>query len=94
MNKKIQWVDLSDRSKSGQIFSIRCGKLGIIVTNTHIYFRPKWVVHCFALGIDSQIMENINSVDEAKARAIEIVGARIDEIRDAFIKIKRTVKNG
>ena len=84
-----------DKDSKPTCYEIKHGNLRIYITCGHIHHRPDWVLHCHAIGIDSKPIavpgrkftagDNLNTV---KARAIEIVEARIDEIRDDINVIK------
>ena len=61
-----------------------------------MYHRPDWVVHCYALGIDTTRLApggpSGATLEQAQIQALEMVEARIDEIRDDMIIIKRAAK--
>lgn len=102
MSGVTQWRDCTsysrgDKERVPTSYEIKHGWLRICITCGHIYHRPKWVLHCGALGIDSKritVLDNYqftadDDLDTVKARAIEIVDNRIDEIRSDIIVIKR-----
>ena len=102
MSNVTQWQDCTsysrgDKERKPTTWTIRHGFLVITITCGHIHHRPNWVLHCYAVGIDTKritVLDNYqftadDDLDTVKARAIEIVEARIDEIRDDIITIKR-----
>ena len=102
MSGLTQWRDCTsysrdDKERVPTTYEIKHGYLRIVITCGHIYHRPKWVLHCQTIGIDSRPLSHFGSIepltsesdlDTVKTRAIEIVEARIDEINDDIKIIK------
>lgn len=98
---KTEWNDCTtysrgDKERVPTCFEIKHGWLRICITSDHIYHRPNYVLHCHALGIDSKsitVMSRKFNADDpveiVQARALEIIEARLDQIRDDMIIIKR-----
>lgn len=101
MNDVTQWRDATTYSRDDQeckptCYEIKHGYLRIYITSGHVLHRPNYVLHCYAVGIDTKPITVLgrkfnrdDKLDDVKARAIEIVESRIDEIRDDIIVIKR-----
>lgn len=96
MSDVIKWRDTTtysrdDKERNPTMYSIKYGHLDICITCGHIYHRGEWVLHCFSIGIDTQPITTFidkcrltayDPVEVVKQRAIEIVEARIDDIRE------------
>ena len=102
MSDEIKWYDSTtysrdDRERKPTSHTIKHGLLKITVTCGHIRYRPDWVLHCYALGIDTQLLApggpGKATPEQAQAQALEHVEARLDELRSDMIKIKRAVNN-
>lgn len=101
MSGLTQWRDCTsysrdDKERVPTTYEITHGYLRIVITCGHIRYRPNWVLHCFAVGIDTKLMTTgdrritttIDNLDDVKARAIEIVEARIKKINIDINAIK------
>ena len=110
MSGLTRWWDTTtyrqgDKERKPRTYTIKHGFLNVTIVSGHRDYPGEWVLHCFAVGIDTKPINILNDVyqsvtatteddlDIVKARAIEIVEARIDEIRDDIIAIKRVSDN-
>lgn len=81
------WKDTTSYSRSDvdrkpSCFSAKSGSLNITVTNGHIHYKGKWIMHCFKLGIDTMPLPDCANEQEAKHRAIAIVRDTASRIVD------------
>lgn len=66
-----------DKERKPTTFEARSGALRIVVTCGHMDYRPKWVMHCYVLGIDTLPLEKSETKEQAQAEAVEIVFKRL-----------------
>lgn len=78
----MEWKDTSSYSRGGEnvphCWTAKAGRLRITVTNGHIYYPGKWVMHC-APFFDTHKLD-VDTKEEAQAKAVELVRAEIDVI--------------
>ena len=94
MSGLTEWRDTTNYSRGDKkrvptSYTIKHGYLSISITCGHIYHRPDYVLHCHAVGIDTQPLTVLDGkyqfkadddLDTVKTRAIEIVEERIKKI--------------
>lgn len=87
----MKWTDSTIYSQSEKpprvprAWSLQIDK-GFVITVTcgHIHYRPEWIMHCFALGIDTRPLAKGIDADAAQAEAIAIVGAKLRALQESF----------
>ena len=72
------WKDITSYSRTDaeripSVFETKEGKLSICVTNSHLDYRPGWVMHCVELRIDTRHLPHAKTADEAKKQALTVV---------------------
>lgn len=78
------WEDATSYSKGDSerkptTFEARVGALRVVVTCGHVYYRPKWVMHCFALAIDTHPLY-VETKEQAQDEAMKVVFERLDDL--------------
>lgn len=81
----LKWVDsttysIGESNRKPTSFTISNGSIDICVTCGHIYYRPDWVMHCGAIGLDTHPLGKGLTLELAKRRAVAIVRNRIDKL--------------
>ena len=89
---KPEWKDVTsysrdDKERKPTGFQIGVGDLQIIITCAHIYHSPNWVVHCYALQIDTKRLQ-ATTREEAQAEAINIVKEKLAKLTANFYQIR------
>lgn len=84
----VEWKDITtysrdDKERLPTSYAMEVGSLRITITCGHIYYRPAWVMHCVPLAIDSKQLY-AKDLEEAKQKAIDIVGREIAKLQKAF----------
>lgn len=89
------WKDATSYSRDQKVrkptaWDTRIGKLRIYITNGHIYYRPKWIVSCHELGIDTRQLSDIpeNLFVNAAEEALQICKDKADELANSFKNLK------
>ena len=61
--------------------------LSITVTKGHLYYKGEWVMHCFAVGMDTVQMKipADSTPEQAQNRAIEMVKRRLNILSSSLI---------
>jgi len=80
------WTDCTtyrqgDKERVPTIFKVRSGKLQIVVTNGHIYCKGEWIMHCDALGINTQPLKEALTREQAQAFAWKRVESKLAELQ-------------
>lgn len=91
------WKDVTrylgdDKERKPTGFQIGVGDLQIIITCAHIYHSPDWVMHCFALQIDTKRLQ-ATTAEEAQAEAIAAVKERLAKLTANFYQIRGNAVN-
>ena len=78
----MNWKDCTtysrnDKERKPTTFEISHGGLRICVTNGHIHYRGQWVMHCYALGIDTLPIPTGLTKEQAQNEALCIVGKKL-----------------
>jgi len=81
------WIDTTSYSRDDKVqkqttWTTQNENLSITVTCGHILYRPDWVMHCHALGIDTLRLLECRSPGEARAKAIRIVRAKLSRLAE------------
>lgn len=71
-----------DKERVQTAWTAESGPVRITVTCGHIHYRPEWVMHCYAVGIDTLHMKGCTGPEDAQRRAVELVKAKAREIED------------
>lgn len=69
-----------DKKRTPTTFTAIHGSIKITVTCGHVRYKPDWIMHCFALGIDTKPLGNCNDAQEATDMAIGIVKDKIQNL--------------
>lgn len=72
----------TDTERIPTTYTLELNGLRITVTCGHVLYKPQWVMHCFALFIDTKPLPNCASAEEAQTRAIKIVYNKAKNILD------------
>jgi hypothetical protein len=78
----IAWTDCTtysrgDTKKNPTVFSLSFPSgLRLVITNSHIYYKGGWVMHCHNVGIDTHPL-NVKTQKEAETKALAIVRRKI-----------------
>ena len=80
-----QWKDITTYSRSvteriPSTFEARSGDLRITITSAHISYKGDWVMHCYALGIDTLHLKTCTTKTEAQKRALEVVRMKLNRL--------------
>lgn len=86
------WKDVTsysrdDKERKPTTFEARAGALRIVVTCGHVRYRPKWVMHCFALAIDTYPLDKSETQEQAEADAMVIVSERLADLAACAAKL-------
>lgn len=86
------WKDVTtygryDKERKPTTFEAKAGALRIIVTCGHVMYRPKWVMHCYALAIDTRPLDKSATKEQAEAEAMEIVSERLADLTKCAAKL-------
>lgn len=81
----LKWIDTTTYSRGASnrnptSFTISNGSIDICVTCGHIYYRPDWVMHCGAIGVDTHPLGKGLSLEQAKQKAVSVVRNRITKL--------------
>lgn len=74
----MKWKDItsysqSDKERKPSAWEIRNNNIRITITCGHIHYRPEWIMHCYALGIDTKELTKGINKQQAKDEALKIV---------------------
>lgn len=91
-----QWQDVTsydqrDKERVPSVFAAQAGTVRIVVTNSHIHYKPDWVMHCAAVGINTKAMK-AKTLEDAKAEALSTVDNAICKLTDDFDRIRSAYK--
>lgn len=75
--------------KNIEIWELKSEVIRIVITNNHILYKPKWIMRCDEINIDTYLLTNCKSSDEAKIRSIAIVKNRINKLNREISRIER-----
>lgn len=80
------WKDVTsygrdDKERKPTTFEAKAGALRIVVTCGHVMYRPKWVMHCYSLAIDTHPLDKSETQEQAEAEAMEIVLERLADLQ-------------
>ncbi len=84
---KMNWKDTTTyrQSERGKIeprcWSLEGRLLRITITNAHIFAPGKWVMHCFALGIDTHVTL-AKTKERAQAYAVRYVKEKLNKMME------------
>lgn len=86
------WKDVTtygryDKERKPTTFEAKAGALRIVVTCGHVMYRPKWVMHCYALAIDTRPLDKSATKEQAEAEAMEIVSERLADLTKCAAKL-------
>jgi len=78
-----------DTEKKPSSWTFRTEMFSITVTTGHIYYKGKWVMHCFTLGMDTvpMVIDNTASPEEAQALAVKMVHERMAKFKESLNNI-------
>lgn len=88
----MEWEDCTNYSKYDKdriptTFDLKFPSgLRLMITKGHIYYKGKWVMHCFNVGIDTYLL-NVKAQKEAETKAMAIVKAKIQKWHDELAVI-------
>lgn len=79
-----EWKDITsysrgDREREPTSYRLALGRLHVTVTSGHIYYKGRWVMHC-APFYDTYPLEGVDTLEDAKTRALALVSVEIDKI--------------
>ena len=88
------WVDVTtysrgDEARTPTSWEVRYGTLRICITCGHIHYRPDWVMHCAALGINCRELQKGLDKEGAQREAVSVVKARLEGLLDCLDVIKK-----
>ena len=88
------WNDVSsysrdDKERKPTTFESKYGALRIVVTCGHIHYQPQWVMHCYALAIDTCALKKDSTKEEAQAEALDIVDERLTELKKCVDNLRK-----
>jgi hypothetical protein len=83
MWKDITSYSQSDKERIPTAWIASTQHLKVVVTCGHRDYKPDWVMHCHALGIDTKHLKGCKSLDDAKRMAIEEVRLKIKNLSDS-----------
>ena len=91
------WKDVTsygrdDKERKPTTFEAKAGALRIVVTCGHVMYRPKWVMHCYALAIDTHPLDKSATQEQAEAEALEIVSERLADLAKCAAKLMPNVE--
>ncbi len=86
------WKDVTsygrdDKERKPTTFEAKAGALRIVVT----CYRPKWVMHCYALAIDTHPLDKSANQEQAEAEALQIVSERLADLAQCAAKLMPNV---
>jgi len=85
----MEWQDCTSYSRDRKdqqpdSWEVRHGRLSITITCGHIYYRPEWVLHCPALGMDTVPLPKGIGKEQAQAEALRLVAVKLDALKADF----------
>ena len=72
----------NDKERKQTTWTAESGPVCITVTCDHIHYRPEWVMHCLAVGVDTKHLSGCTGPEDAKRRAVEFVKAKARDIAE------------
>lgn len=86
------WKDITPYSRNDtdripSVFEAENGLLSICVLNSHVNYRPEWVMHCDALLINTRHLPHARTEDQAKKEALTVVYERLDDLIKAAVTL-------
>jgi hypothetical protein len=80
------WTDCTtyrqgDKERIPTTFEVESGMLRIVVTNGHIHYKGQWVMHCYRLGIDTELLRGALTREQAQQHARQRVESAIAELQ-------------
>ena len=90
MSAKNTWNDITSYSRNDaeripSVFEAKSGHLSICVLNSHVDYRPGWVMHCDVLRINTRHLPHARTEDKAKKEALTVVFERLDDLKKAAV---------
>ena len=92
MSAKNTWNDITSYSRNDaeripSVFEAKSGHLSICVLNSHVDYRPGWVMHCDVLRINTRHLPHAKTAEEAKKEALTVVYERLDDLIKAAVTL-------
>ena len=86
------WKDITSYSRTDteripSVFEAKNGHLSICVLNSHVDYRPEWVMHCDVLRINTRHLPHAKTEDQAKKEALTVVYERLDDLIKAAVTL-------
>jgi len=70
-----------DKERTPTTWTAKSGQLAVTVTCGHIYHRPEWIMHCRKLGINTYLLANCKTKEDAQQRGLAVVKDYLDEMQ-------------
>lgn len=88
------WKDVTNYSRYDEVhmptsWEVRYGTLRICITCGHIIYRPNWVMHCAALGINTLALARGLDKEGAQREAVSVVETRLEGLLACLAVIKK-----
>ena len=62
-----------DKERKQTTYTTKNGRIRITITCAHIYYPGQWVMHCAAPSVDTRLLKNCDTCEQAKNKAILLV---------------------
>jgi len=91
------WKDITsysqgDKKRNPTTFEAKEGLLRIVITCGHIYYKPKWVMHCKIIEIDTHELKESVTKEQAEVEAIQVVTKRLNDLAKCAANLMSKVK--
>ena len=91
MWKDVTSYSRNDMERKATSFQAVEGSLKIVITCGHLAYRPEWVMHCSALGIDTLPLKKGLSKEQAEAAALAVVFQKLAHLTECAGKMTPNV---
>lgn len=81
----MEWKDVTtysrgDKERKPTTWEIKGGSLKIDVTCGYIHRKGEWIMHCFAVGIDTYHLKYAETKEQAQEAALRMVRTKIQSM--------------